>query len=203
MTADKPANASAESAADKVPEKTDAERDTSGSARAVSAEQLGDEQLAFLVAESDHFFRGELAHEQRASWLLALAAGLLLALWRLMITDAFRESSDLAFGLILATFGSLTVAIALSLWALWPLAGGKNPRQLEPWGRDRDQAERADGLPLVPARLAGPVGPTLWNHYLAHRRRAEVKGRRVVRINIALFIALLLGAAGILATLVE
>lgn len=167
------------------------------------ASELDDQQLAFLIAESDHFFRGELAHEQRASWLLALAAGLFLALWRLMSAPAFHEVNDLAFGLTLATLGSLTLAIALSLLALWPLAGGKHPRLLEPWGRDRDRHAAKRGLPPVPKRLAGPVGPTLWNHYLAHRRRAEVKGRRVVRVNIALFVSLLLGASAILATLVE
>lgn len=177
---------------------TDNERDPSG------ASELNDDQLAFLVSEADHFFRGELAHEQRASWLLALASGLLLALWRLMGSHGFREYHDLAFGLLLATFASLTLVVALSLWALWPLAGGKHPRQLEPWGSDRDRGPMSSkGLPPVPKRLAGPVGPTLWNHYLAHRRRAEVKGRRVVRINIALFISLFLGAAGVIASLFE
>ena len=188
---DKPPVAADEHAAD--------ERDPSG------ASELGDAQLAFLITEADHFFRGELAHEQRASWLLALASGLTLALWRVMTMPAFQEASDLAFFLFMATLGCLSVAIALSLWALWPLAGGKHPRMLEPWGRDRDRiaASAHIGLPRVPARLAGPIGPTLWNHYLGHRRRAEVKGRRVVRINIMLFTSLFLGVASILATILE
>ena len=167
------------------------------------AEDLTEDQMSFLITESEHFFRGELAHEQRASWLLGLASGLLLALWRLLGSASFQEAGNLAFGLLLTTFITLSCAIGLSLWALWPLAGGKHPRQLEPWGRDRDNRQPRRGLPPVPKRLRGPIGPTLWNHYLGHRRRAEVKGRRVVRINIALFVSLFLGSAGILATLFE
>lgn len=194
MTADKTASvdASAEPGDGK-----NIEPDTSG------ASELGEGQMGFLIAEADHFFRGELAHEQRASWLLALAAGLQLALWRLLSTDQFQEAGDLAFYMILITLGTLTLAIALALMALWPLAGGKHPRLLEPWGRDRDHSYTGKGLPPVPKRLAGPVGPTLWNHYLAHRRRAEIKGRRVVRVNIALFVSLFLGASGFLATVLE
>ena len=173
--------------------------------------ELTAEQLEFFEREADHFFRGEMAHEQRAAWLLALASALLVAVWR-MLSSAYGEHMPrLAFALMIATLLALVTAVALSLWALWPLGGGKKPGLLRPWRNRHSSLDRTDGtyqthpsgIPPLPRRFRVPIGDLVWYHYIAHRRRAEVKGRRVVEVTVALFVALFLGTAGILTSLLE
>ncbi|MEM9493109.1 MAG: hypothetical protein AAGC55_28425 [Myxococcota bacterium] len=168
---------------------------------------LTPEQREFLDKETDHFFNGEMAHEQRSAWLLTLASGLLIAAWRVLNSSALKMD-DLAFYLLTATVVSLLCSVALSLWAIWPLGGGRNPGQLRPWAskgsNTRALANAADGsLPGIAPRFRRDIDTIVWEHYIAHRRRAEVKGRRVVRVTLFLFLSLLLGGAAIMATLFD
>lgn len=155
------------------------------------------ELQAFLDREADHFFQGEMAHERRASWLLALASGLMLALWRLLSADQAQRLSAPALGSLLAALAALAVTVGLCLWALWPLGGGLRPGLLSPWRR-RSSWDVPGELPPMPERLRRAPGMLAWNHYVGHRRRAEIKGRRVVWITLALSVALAAGTAGIL-----
>ena len=165
---------------------------------------LDADKLEFFEREADHFFRGELAHEQRAAWLLALASALLVAQWRAIGPAGTSSMTTLSFVLMVGTMLALVVSVGLSLWALWPLGGGRNPGLLRPWkSRHSSHDPSASGsTPILPERYRVSASELIWSHYMAHRRRAEIKGRRVVCVTISLFVALLVGAAGILSTTV-
>ena len=163
--------------------------------------ELSSEHRAYLQQETEHFYRSELAHEQRASWLLALASGLLLALWRIMAGSDVQAVHPAVAISMLAHLGSLATAVLLSIWALWPLGGGLKPGVLGPMRRKRARSQLQDSAstapPSMPEYLRGPIDPIVWRHYTSHRRRAELKGRRVVRATLSLFFALFIGACNV------
>ncbi len=150
---------------------------------------LSDQHLAFLDREAEHFFQGEMAHERRASWLLALASGLLLALSRLATSDYVDTISRPSLIFLMLTLGALVLSVALALWALWPLGGGVRPSLLRPWRRASSWDEPGT-MPPIPARFRVSATALTWSHYVSHRRRAAVKGRRVVWITLTMAFAL-------------
>ncbi|GAB4569725.1 MAG: hypothetical protein Tsb0020_24000 [Haliangiales bacterium] len=150
---------------------------------------LSDQHLAFLDREAEHFFQGEMAHERRASWLLALASGLLLELSRLASSDYVDTISRPSLIFLMFTLGALVLSVALALWALWPLGGGVRPSLLRPWRRASSWDEPGT-MPPIPARFRASATALTWGHYVSHRRRAAVKGRRVVWITLTMAFAL-------------
>lgn len=144
--------------------------------------------LDFLKLESEHFYKAELQCEQRASWLLTVAFGALA-----VVLNAFEGVSDGKLRPSIAPFLSLTAlllftTISTALLAIWPISGRRG---------------RLHGLKASPDRMppANTEALALWSeHYLAHRRRAEVKAARITVTVLILFLA---GASAFVAVLIN
>jgi hypothetical protein len=144
------------------------------------------DRLEFLKVEAEHFYKSELHSEQRASWLLTIALGV-----EAVVLNGFVLLSDgkihaRVAPVLLVCSMLLFCTIALALFAIWPLEGrsGKLARPR----RVRSSSEAAC--------MALPFS---WEeHYFAHRRRAEIKTRRVVWTLISLLSAIGVGGIGAL-----
>lgn len=150
---------------------------------------LADEsRLMLLRQEADHFFQAELYHDQRASWLLALASGLLtLVLGALLaMNDGKLAKGGRSFIIIAAT--SFGIAILFALFALWPISG----RTGRLWNPLRKHSSRQESCGL---------GLTVQAHYEAHRLRAAIKANRIVLVIVALVAGVAFGLCGILMSL--
>src|SRR5260370_34662332 len=76
-----------------------------------------------LQQEADHFFQAELYHDQRASWLLALASALLTVTLGVLLAINEGKLDKSGRPLIMLAAGSFAGGILFGLFALWPLAG--------------------------------------------------------------------------------
>lgn len=150
-------------------------------------------QRELLLHEADDFYKAELGHDQRASWLLALCSALAIGLAGLLLSMA-KGGAPAGWVLIVVwvAFAFVALATAVTLVSLWPLRG----RHARFWLPDRRRA-RTYGGRSAPV----PEGDDAWyvDHYRAHRHRAERKVGLLVLALIALLLALIsvsIGLAG-------
>jgi hypothetical protein len=140
-------------------------------------------RCTLLKQETDHFFQAELYHDQRASWLLALASALLTIVLGVLLAISDGKLSARGRPLLILATASFSGAILSGLFALWPLAGRDGTLWM-PIGRP----ESPRGLCL------GDLTPE--THYQAHRRRAGRKANRIVCVLVWLLLGVLLALAG-------
>jgi hypothetical protein len=138
-----------------------------------------------LKQETDHFFQAELHHDQRASWLLGLASGLLTAVLGVLVVMNDRRLATSGRELMIWSAGAFGVSILLSLLALWPLAG-QNGRLWNPFNSRARRGEEKAHKPF-----------TVESHYAAHRLRARYKANRIVYVIVSLIIGVTLGVSGV------
>lgn len=142
--------------------------------------------VEFLKKEADHFYESELHSEQRASWLLTIAFAGLAAILNAFVLISEGKLNARTLPALRVCCLTFFVTICSSLWALWPLQGGRGTLSL-PW-------RSHPGIPPVASRNA-----TTWEqHYVSHRRRAEIKVGRVVVTLIWLMISIFVSAFAVL-----
>jgi hypothetical protein len=148
--------------------------------------QEPDDQSRFdlLRQEADHFFQAELYHDQRASWLLALASGLLAVALGVILSMNEGKFAKSGRPLMIIAAASFTAAILMGLVTLWPISG----RAGRLWNPFRKQVSRS---------ASGVRHLTAESHYEAHRLRAASKANRIVWVIICLTLGILIGLCGI------
>ncbi len=150
--------------------------------------QFSEHEREFLDREASHFFQAELNHEQRASWLLGLASGLLALVLAAVVGSREGKIGAGGFGLLVGSASALVVCMVLALVALWPVSG-HSADLWNPFRRLRDRTAPRHRLTVVDLSR---------RHYTAHRLRAEVKATRVARALLLLLAGLVLAFAGLL-----
>ena len=122
-----------------------------------------------LALEAEHFFQGELAQDQRASWLLTLDIALFAGVIGLRSTQSIESASPVASWLLVFSAIMFFFAGIAAVIAIWPVAGKKAAL----WSPFRRPAKTDESL--------NDLNVDQWfeEHYNAHRLRASVKGRRV------------------------
>ena len=143
---------------------------------------LPKEALEHLYHEADHFFKAELASEQRGSWLLALNVALAAALISLLVvkwTNLPTSMLNIYRVLVIIVFGLVCYSCWVALLTVVPLWG----RNGGEWGKTKKNWSDS----LDPDRLSNPTS-LAWKHYVRHRIRSEIKADRIqraIRLSIA------------------
>lgn len=152
-------------------------------------------QRELLLHEADDFYKAELGHDQRASWLLALCSALAIGLAGFLLSMAKGGAPAGWVPIVVwVAFALVALATAVTLVSLWPLRG----RHARFWLPGRRHTRAASG---ASAHAPVPTGDDAWyvDHYRAHRCRAERKVGLLVFALIALLLALIsvcIGLAG-------
>lgn len=152
--------------------------------------QNADDQLrlTLLRQESDHYFQAELYHDQRASWLLALASGLLTVILGALLAVNEGKLGKSGRPLMMVAAACFGASILLGLFTLWPISGRD--------GRLWNPLKKSNG------RVANAVGNlTAESHYVAHKQRAASKASRIVYVIVSLMAGVLLGLCGVVLAL--
>jgi amino acid permease len=150
-----------------------------------SLSRLSKTQLDALIIETQHYYDAELAHDQRASWLLALSSGLLYAVISLITSIKKGELADnynnFIYWLIfsLCFFSASGISFIISLW---PLAG-KNGNF---WLHIKTQQKISTKIEDMKSYS------WIIDHYVAHRNRSIKKANTIIWGAVFLVIGLLL-----------
>ena len=141
----------------------------------------------WLGQEADHFFQAEMYHDQRASWLIALATGLLtLVLGSLVaISDGKLKPAGRTWLILSLIF--LGAAVLLGLISLWPRAGREGTFWIPFRFTRRHRAYR---------QQRGYSEGSEEAHVRAHQLRAAKKADWIVLLISSLFLGVLFALAG-------
>jgi hypothetical protein len=145
-------------------------------------------RLNLLRQEADHFFQAELYHDQRASWLLALASGLLTVVLGAMLAVNDGKLAKSGRPLMIIAAACFGAAIVLGLFTLWPISG----RAGHLWNPFKRRGSHVG---------SGVCDLTVESHYHAHRQRAASKANRIVLVIICLMAGVLSALGGIVLAL--
>ena len=139
-----------------------------------------------LKIEAEHFYTSEFHSEQRASWLLTIAFGMLAAVLSAFVQVYDKKINARAEPALIACAICLFLAILSALWAIWPLQGSQG-RLSRAWRKASSKGSTPSGS-----------GIAWWErHYAGHRRRAEIKVVRVVWTLTFLLAAVVSGLAAV------
>ena len=128
------------------------------------------ELVDYLKLEIDHFYQSELYSEQRASWLLTISFGALAVDLNGFIAISERKINAATGPYLILCAICLIGSISCSLLTLWPL-GGRLGSLYSPFAKS----------PSKPVPSQTGCFTQLWiDQYLAHRRRAHIKSKRVI-----------------------
>jgi hypothetical protein len=145
--------------------------------------------VEYLKQETEHYYKAELQHEQRANWLLVTA----IALSGFVGNRSIEHWASLGSGvqmLFITGMFFLAISVIASIIAMWPLTGRR--------GR---LASPASWQSLRQLDLPENATAVLVRHCEAHRLRAVVRARQVIWALIAFtlgFVTLVLGLAAII-----
>jgi hypothetical protein len=172
--------------------------------RTVNAEERSpnDRQLLWyeeIVRETDHYYQGEMQHDQRASWLLATSA-VLIAL--VVSSDSFSATntnppiSDLLVGALSAFAVSAFIAVV----TLLPLRGTWFWRDFT--GKSHRHARRLTAHQLVEEKFrhnnqlsCDQYEKRIEHHFRSHYLRASSKAYGVIWSSLILIVGIVLFTA--------
>ncbi len=139
-------------------------------------EEIEKNRIEYIRIECGHFFQGELASEQRGSWILTFNGVLLLAVGQCFTSlAAGGQVGKCSSVLFLLSMLSIAVSSFFAFRVIVPLHG----KEGDGWMDGAARRARSLGLgSFDEKRIKGDMA-TEWKHLGRHRKRAEERSTRV------------------------
>ncbi len=173
----------------------------------INTEEHGptDKQLLWydeIVRETDHYFQGEMQHDQRSSWLLTTSA-VLIAL--VVSSNSFaRNTNPLITFLLIGALGAFVVSAFIAVATLLPLRGTRLWKDFT--GQSYRRARNLTAYQLLEERFRhnqfsyDQYDKRIEHHFRSHYLRASAKAYGVIWSSLILIVGIVLFAVAAILT---
>lgn len=167
-----------------------------------------DKWIQEIIHDTEHYFQGEIQHDQRASWLLA-TDGLIITIIIGFVVTSIDKSYLLSTSLLIICLACLVLSALISILVILPMRGTK-PLWHDLAGKAHRRDARYDVDRLIQERFRHDLG---WSdesyerrvkyHFRSHYLRYSKKSYAILWASALLFVALVSAVAVVMSVYLQ